>query len=68
MLDTEAYGLWLANELLHLIYLYNVYISIIICDITITYSILPPYWILFGLLNDIAIICFSSLHITYWMF
>ena len=28
------------------------------------YSVLPPYWILFGLLSDIAIIC---LHITYWM-
>ena len=54
ILDTNAYGLWLASELLPLIHLCSVYISII-------YSILPHYWILFGLLSDIAIIC---LHIT----
>ena len=58
ILDTNAYGLWLASELLPLIHLCSVYISII-------YSILPHYWILFGLLSDIAIIC---LHITSWMF
>ena len=57
-LDTNAYGLWLANEFLQLIDLYNVYISI-------TNSVLPPYWILYGLLGDITIIC---LHTMYWMF
>ena len=58
MLDTNVYGLWLEHELLHLIYLYNVYTSM-------TYSILPPYWILLGLPSDIVIIC---LHIASWMF
>ena len=33
-------------------------------DITKMYSVLPPYWILFGLLSDIAIIC---LHIPYYV-
>ena len=40
--NTNAYRLWLANELLPLIHLYNVYISI-------TYFILPHYWIFLGI-------------------